>query len=209
MLNQRKNFQLRYQTKRFPEQLPAGALDMDIASNFIDRQLLARHSFAAVVERMDESLVVMKLLFDLDDGDIVVLASKKSGGYDDGKSKHGCVMVQKAFTTPEVDEFIRTNFTQDNYDYLLYAAVNRSLDLTIDALGRERVQEQVRKYRTLKHLAETSCQDEVVFPCSDDGTRQIEASLDSCYWNDAGCGHSCVDRVIEDYGNGWLNLPAT
>lgn len=209
MLNQRKNYQLRRQAKRFSKKLPADdALDMDTTSNFIDRQLLARYSFVAVAERMDESLVVMKLLFDLDDGDIVVLSSKKSGGYDDGKYKERCIKVQKAFTTPEVDEFIRTNFTEGNYDYLLYAATNRSLDLTINALGRERVEEEIRKYRTLKQLAETSCQDEAVFPCSDDGTRQIEASLDSCYWNDAGCGHSCVDRVIEDHQNGQLNLPA-
>jgi hypothetical protein len=209
MLNQRKNYQLRWQTKRFPEKLPEDALDLDIAANAIERQLLATYSFAAVAERMDESLVVMKLLFNLDDGDIIVLSSKKSGGYDDGKYKERCVKVQKAFTTPEVDEFIRTNFTEDNYDYLLYAAVNRSLDLTINALGRDRVEEEVRKYRMLKQLAEISCQDEAVFPCSDDGTRQIEASQASCYWNDAGCGHSCVDRVIKDFQNGRLNLPAT
>jgi hypothetical protein len=198
-LNQQKNFQLRWQAAHaLATKLPANtALDMDITSNFIDRQLLATHSFVAVTERMDESLVVMKLLFDLDDGDIVVLSSKKSGGYDDGKYEERCVKVQKAFTTPEVDEFIRTNFTEGNYDYLLYAAANAGLDLTINALGRERVEDEVRKHRTLKQLAETSCQDDAVFPCSVDGFRQIEASLGSCYWNDVGCGHSCVDRVIE------------
>jgi hypothetical protein len=87
--------------------------------------IIFRERFVAVAERMDESLVVMKLLFDLDDGDIVVLSSKKSGGIRRWcRYKERCVKAQKAFTTLEINEFIRTNFTEDNYDYLLYAGVD-------------------------------------------------------------------------------------
>lgn len=66
-------------------------MDMDITSNIIDRQLLATYSFAAVAERIDESLVVMKLLFDLDHGNLVVLSSKKYGGYNDERK---CLLLE-------------------------------------------------------------------------------------------------------------------
>jgi hypothetical protein len=37
-------------------------------------------------------------------------------------------LIQKPFTTQEVDKYLATGFKVDNSDYLLYAAANRSLD---------------------------------------------------------------------------------
>jgi hypothetical protein len=165
----------------------------------IKEEIIDAFDFIAVVERMDESLVVMKLLFDLDDKDMIVLSAKSSGGYDDGLFREKCFLIQKAFTTPEVDEYLATKFKVDNADYLLYAAANRSLDLTIDALGRKRVEEHVRKHRMLQKLAEEQCLAHAVFPCSANGTRQMELSALDCYEGESGCGYRCVDRVIQEY----------
>jgi hypothetical protein len=68
------------------------------------------YQFIAITERMDESLVVHKLLPGFDDSAMVVLSSKKVGGFDDGLSKGTCHAFQKAFTTPEVDSYIESNF---------------------------------------------------------------------------------------------------
>jgi hypothetical protein len=167
----------------------------------IKKEIFKAFDFIALVERMDESLVVMKLLFDLEDKDMIVLSAKSSGGYDDGMFESQCFLIQKAFTTPEVDEYLATDFKVDNADYLLYAAANRSLDLTIDALGRKRVEHDVRKHRVLQKLAEEKCLAQAVFPCSANGTRQTELSALDCYEGDAdgGCGYRCVDRIIQKY----------
>jgi hypothetical protein len=165
----------------------------------IKKEIVNAFDFIALVERMDESLVVMKLLFDLDDKDMIVLSAKSSGGYDDGKFERKCFFIQKAFTTPEVDEYLTTGFKVDNADYLLYAAANRSLDLTIDALGRKRVEEHVRKHRVLQKLAEDKCLTQAVFPCSANGARQTHLSALDCYGEDHGCGYRCVDRIIQEH----------
>jgi len=45
------------------------------------------YNFIALTERMDECLVVVKLLFGLEDEDIVNMSANKSaGGFDDGQT---------------------------------------------------------------------------------------------------------------------------
>ena len=187
--NKTKNFQLSYITAGH-EQGKEGPLE------FIQKNVMDQFHFIALVERMEESLVVMKLLWGLKDADIIVLSSKSAGGYDDGKFR-GCIKIAKSFTPPKVEQFFEQNHTQSNHDYLLYAAVNRSLDKTIDRLGRDLVQREVEKHRKLQQFAQDSCFDEAMFPCGADGILRRKQSDQSCYWNDAGCGHQCVDRVLD------------
>jgi hypothetical protein len=169
----------------------------------IRHHVMEEYNFVALVERLDESLVVMKLLWGLEDQDIIVLPAKQSGGYDDGRFQNRCTKIQPAFTTPQVDKYVRTNFTKLNNDYLLYAAANRSLDLTIEALGRERVAAQVQKHRWLQRVAEEKCLAQTIFPCSAIGTWQVNESRHHCYWADSGCGHKCVDAMFEQ--ENWLS----
>jgi hypothetical protein len=64
-----------------------------------------------VVERMDESLLVLKLLLGLQLGDTVVLSSKQSGSYYlGGPDPDRCVMLIKPFTPPKVNEYIVHDF---------------------------------------------------------------------------------------------------
>jgi hypothetical protein len=167
-------------------------------ADFIQQYVMNPYQFIALVERMEESLVVMKLLWGLSDEDVIVLSAKQSGNYDDGKYRKKCNKIPKAYTTPQVDEYLRTNYTNNwNYDYLLYAVANRSLDLTIDALGRERVEQEVETHKRLQQLADDKCLSQTIFPCSANGTRQVEKSQTNCYYNDFGCGFQCVDNLFQ------------
>ena len=163
--------------------------------------ILQTYNFIAVAERMDESLVVMKLLFGfITDETTIVLSSKRAGGYDDGSGDDGrCHKIQKAYTTSDVDEYVAGGFQRGNIDYLLYAAVNRSLDRTIDILGRQRVEEEVKRHQTLQELAESRCAEETIFPCTQENVEPNPQSQSNCYFGDVGCGHECVKRVIREY----------
>jgi hypothetical protein len=174
------------------------------AAGTVKKYVLDFYDFVAVVERMEESLVVMKILFDLEFRDVIVLSAKQSGGYDFGGLDNACVKIPKALTTPEVDKYLTHNFTKDNYDFILYAAANRSLDLTIDELGRRRVETEVREYRMLMKSVEQHCRSKAVFPCSAEGRWQRKASLTSCFAQDSGCGNKCVQQILTKHEQGLL-----
>jgi len=81
----------------------------------------------------------------------------------------------------------------------LYAAANASLDRTIEALGRERVEREVKRHEYLQHVAEKECLQKAIFPCSKDGVYQASLSSKSCYVykRDWGCGHSCIYEALQ------------
>jgi hypothetical protein len=147
---------------------------------------------------MAESLVVLQLLLGLEDEDTIVLSSKQAGTYTRGHNGK-CQEIPKPTTTPDMRHYLATDFVQGTYDFLLYAAANRSLDNTIAALGRDLVEQKVQHHWKLQQLAESTCTDQAMFPCSANGTRQIAASIQDCYHLDWGCGYPCVDRVLHDY----------
>jgi hypothetical protein len=163
----------------------------------IQRNIIDSYDFIVVIERMEESLVAMKLLFDLEHRDLIVLSAKQSGGYSDWQGK--CPIIPKHLPNPEVDHYMSTQFTYGNYDYLMYAAVNRSLDLTIEKLGRPRFEQELATHRHLQKLAEEQCQPVAAFPCSSEGVSQLEAAEESCFQGDQGCGHQCVQDVLKQY----------
>ena len=86
-----------------------------------------------------------------------------------------------------------------NYgDYLLQSVANRSLDLTIERLGRERFNNALAEFYRLRQLEKELCAPFVQFPCSNDGKPQIEVSEKSCLhrYEDIGCGYRCIDRLL-------------
>jgi hypothetical protein len=175
-------------TSRSPNQVAA----------FVKDYILDSYHFIAVADRMAESLVVLQMLLGLEDEDIIVLSSKRAGTYTRGPNGR-CQEIPKPTTTPDMDHYLATEFVSDNYDFLLHAAADRSLDWTIDALGRELVQQKVQDHLYLQQLAETTCTIQAIFPCSANGTRQIAASTQDCYHLDWGCGYPCVDQVLHEY----------
>mmetsp|Transcript_738 Transcript_738/g.1364 ORF Transcript_738/g.1364 Transcript_738/m.1364 type:complete len:170 (+) Transcript_738:840-1349(+) len=153
--------------------------------------------FLIVVERIDESLVVLQMLLGLDAGDMLTLDSKVQGGYAHTKTS-GCFLNVKSDLSPIVKKHLSSDvwFAKNYGDYVLHAAANASLDKTIDALGRARVKEAVAEFRRLSKLANKECSSRAYFPCSKDGKEQLKKSRKSCYQKDFGCGHACIDKML-------------
>ena len=172
--------------------------------------IMKPYTFIGLVERMDESLAAMKHILNVDLGDLIVLSAKQSGGYDDGRYNNTCYLIkpkqeqqQSSKRSVEVyqqriEEYISTDFRENNFDYILYDIVNASLDQTIEAIGRDKFDRTLQELRYMRKTVETECEkEEIIFPCSSNGTRQVEKSASNCYWFDKGCGYKCVDRVVE------------
>lgn len=183
-----------------------------LVTHYITPQVMNAYDFIAVTERFEESVVVFKLLTHLEFGDLMVLTSKGSGGYsrdwteENWKEYGPCfyipTQVDKALS-PAVQEYLKTNFTQGNGDFLLYDIVNRSLDMTIDSIGLEYFQTQLGEYRHMRDFVQAACQKHAIFPCTSTGVYQPEYKT-NCYWKDQGCGYQCVDHAVKQYNDAKL-----
>jgi len=163
------------------------------------RQILQEYNFLAVTERMDESVVALQMLLGLETADVVFLKSKSSGGYDDGRFHNKCFRIVPSFVSDGMKRYFATpKFKADIYwDELLYHAVNRSLDLTIDSLGRSEFEQQLSKFRDAQQRIAQRCSDEskVKYPCSSTGEKRKDEDTD-CIFNDWGCGFDCIDESL-------------
>jgi hypothetical protein len=163
-------------------------------------QILRTYNFIGITERLDESLVVLMMLFRLKMADILYLSAKTKGGYDDGGGRGGehiCTYIWPSFVTPGVDAFLHSKEWRDTirYDMLLYQAVNQSLEMTIDTLGRSRFNDNLQKYQAAQKLAEERCLPTTVFPCDIGG---VYHPTTDCIWNDSGCGTTCLDTIATE-----------
>jgi hypothetical protein len=175
-------------------EVPDHVTDLPIIQSRI-QDILEQYDFLLVVERLDESLVALQLLLNLDPTDLLyVSGSKESGGW--AATKQKCHKLIPKFVSPAVKAFLESpEWLARNYgDFLLYHAANQSLDATIEHLGRHRFDEALKTYRLLLAQAQTTCQSEVIFPCSPEGKEQFEESARSCYAVDWGCGYPCLDQ---------------
>jgi hypothetical protein len=162
-------------------------------------------NFLILVERYDESLVA-QLLLGLTSADILYLPPKGSGSYSHRSIKlaiagrrGGCQKLTKSFVSPAVKEHLESDmwYAQNYGDFVLHAAVNASLDNTIDSvLGRKRFNDALAQFLELKRQAADACTDTVIWPCSQTGDSQWNASLTQCYNKDEGCGYTCLDEFV-------------
>jgi hypothetical protein len=165
-------------------------------------RILNAYDFIGITERFDESMVVLQLLLHLPTSDVLYLNAKRAGNYDDGASKNLCVYIVPSFVTPGMAEYFESNEWKSRVekDYVLYHAVNASLDHTINhAIGREKFDAALRKFRYAQQIVNDECADEAKFPCTPDGVKVGEQATD-CYHKDSGCGKSCINRVVEERG---------
>jgi hypothetical protein len=159
------------------------------------QSIMNDYDFIGLVERMDESLVVMKMLLHLDMNDILYLSAKQSGGYDEGAWNQTCVYIVPSFVTSGMKRYFASSHWRKRTagDRMLVQVVNRSLDLTIDALGRQEVEEQLAEYHKAKAYAEEICAPSTIYPCSVGGV--LNKYNHSCLWWDSGCGYKCLDGL--------------
>lgn len=159
------------------------------------QQILNEYNFIAITERLDESLVVLKLLLGLDTEDILYMSAKKHGSFTAGPPSHPCVYITPSFLTSGMQHFFQSEYWQ-NYirlDQLLYNAAIKSLDNTIESLGPQRVQEELVLFRKARTYAQERCQERTVYRCNSKG--EFVGSNSTCYFWDIGCGYECLDEI--------------
>jgi Galactose-3-O-sulfotransferase len=163
--------------------------------------ILRSYNFIGITERLDESFVVLMMILKLKIADILYLSAKTKGGYDDagGRDSKTCTYIWPSFVSPGVDKFLSSKEWRNTtrYDTLLYEAVNRSLDMTIDSLGRDRFDRKLRKFQRAQQVAHTKCLPTTIFPCDATGIYNREETTD-CIWKDSGCGATCLDEVATE-----------
>jgi len=158
--------------------------------------------FIAVTERMDESAVVLAMLLRIPLSDVLYLAAKQQGGYDDaggGDNRLTCKVITPTNVTRDMQAVLDGDVwqTKSQYDLLLYEAANRSLDRTIDTvLGRDAFEQNLQKYMDAVRLAKDRCLSKTVFPCDQDGKYHPPPETD-CLWNDSACGGDCLDEIAD------------
>lgn len=141
---------------------------------------------------MDESLAVLQLLLNLKTSDMLYLSAKTKGSYE--RFRRSCIQIEETKVTLLMKEYVySTMFEQfTNPDVLVYRAVNKSLDLTIEELGRDTVDKTVKALQRAQKLVEEKCSNVVKFPCSKDG-KVVEPT--DCLFGDVACGYKCLDQV--------------
>jgi hypothetical protein len=187
--------QTRFWKPTEPTQVHNGTLLMDYVQDIVNS-----YDFITVVERMDESLTALALVAGLDLGDVLSTSAKVSGEYKlarSGKNEGSCSKSTKGKMSKGVKEYFESKvWLAMNYaDYVLYEAANRSLDLTIEKIGRDRFDRALTDFRRLKAKAMQVCGDHVGLGCTGDG---IALPENTCYVRDFGCGHQCVDAMLRD-----------
>eukprot|EP00977_Amphora_coffeiformis_P015106 scaffold4420_cov187-Amphora_coffeaeformis.AAC.1 len=161
-------------------------------------QLLQDYDFIAITERVDESAVALAMILNIPLSDVLFLSSKVGGGFDYGTTT-GCTYIIPSFVSPGMNDVLRSPEFQAKvrWDHVVYQAVNRSLDLTIDHLGRATFEKHLATYRHAQQVVQEKCNLPGTFPCSNDGT--ATPSLENgCEWLDAGCNFDCLDEVATE-----------
>jgi hypothetical protein len=171
-------------------------------------QVMQDYDFIVLNERMEESLVILQLLLGLETGDIVSLSYNVGGSYRYQNGK--CAKLIKSHISPGMEKYFQAEewYAKNYGDYLLHAAVNRSIDLSIDALGRDRVEDATQEFRRLEAKVNKICNERVPFPCSEDGTVLFHTTqpvpLDKI--------NQCIDDVVqqdkqqENNPQSWIRL---
>lgn len=162
--------------------------------------ILRNYNFIGITERLDESLVVLMMQLRLKIADILYLSAKGRGGYDDaGGPSYMCTYIWPSFISPGMKKHFASDEWQDmiKNDMLLYNAANRSLDMTIDALGRKAFNQNLEKFHEAQELAKVQCLPTAAFPCDKAGYLN---KYTDCIWRDSGCGKTCLDQVADDLG---------
>ena len=158
-------------------------------------QILFGYDFIGITERMDESLVVMKILLGLETSDILYLPDPGpfKPWYINATSISCSFRGITPFVSKNMTKFIQSESWQKKVraDTLLFQAANRSLDLTIYALGKDRVHDELREFYKAIEAAQKNCS--TMFPCTASG---VFLPQNDCLQQDLGCGLNCLDLLV-------------
>ncbi|GKY97400.1 hypothetical protein MPSEU_000698500 [Mayamaea pseudoterrestris] len=159
-------------------------------------QIFQQYNLVGVMERFDESVVVLQMLLGLDATDVMYLSAKSSGGYDDGRVKKKCTLIQRSVVSTGMKEYFETDEWKAiiYWDAILHKAANRALDMRIDQLGRVEFERNLAKFKALREQVDLTCGANVKLPCTSSGIK-LAAEKTDCIYDDMGCGFECMDLV--------------
>lgn len=165
-------------------------------SDEIIKDILDDYNFIAIMERMDESLVAFQMLFGLTTKEILYTRARSSGSFSNGWDHRPCFFIMKSFLTDGMKEYFASEEWQDTVqdDLELYRAANASLDRTIDALGREEFNANLKKLQDGLLLAKENCKGRIRTMCTDGGY-VVPLLNRTCYIWAEGCDHACIDEL--------------
>ena len=160
-------------------------------------RVLDYYDFLLVVERMDESIVVLSWILGVPVTALLTLSSKQANSwYLTGKTR--CVNLVHPVVTDSVKQHFDTARWKQRHhgDVLLHAVAVKSLDNTIEAIGPDQVRDQVRQLQRYKEIVREVCSNRTDFPCSDSGQPQWQLAQTSCLARDFGCGYKCINDLF-------------
>jgi hypothetical protein len=161
------------------------------------QSVLQGYDFLFVVERLAESLVVLSWLTNLPVTQLLTLSAKQANSWYLAGGKR-CIQLKKPVVTPAITTYLESSEWQERQygDRLLWSVAMRSLDFTIEKIGRQFVQQQVALLEQWQEKIQVECSNQSFFPCSSSGQPQLERSQLSCYARDFGCGHQCIRDLV-------------
>ncbi|KAL7572362.1 hypothetical protein ACA910_021573 [Epithemia clementina (nom. ined.)] len=166
------------------------------------QSILQSYDFLFLVDEMTKSLIVFAWITGLPVGDLMVASSKQSGSWYAQPKKKKCVQLIPPVHSAAIQNFLESDAKwkrKHAIDRLLYAAVQQSLDKTMEQQqigggSRQVLDQLVQEWNQLQSDLETECSNETFWPCSSGGQLQLDLAQQSCYTRDFGCGHACYDR---------------
>ena len=169
------------------EQTESNELTDQYLRNFYN-QILQDYHFIALTERWDESMVVLAMMLQIPLSDVLYTKAKGSGRWDDH-----CYFSIPSFVSSGMKEYFYSETYQKlvHWDYQLYLAANRSLDLTIKSLG-PKFDENLQTFRQLREKSAEICDPLAIFPCSEAGEKN---NVTNCIYSDFSCANDCLDEL--------------
>jgi len=113
--------------------------------NQVIQNILDEYNFIGIYERLDESLVVLSMIMGMGISDVLQEYRSIKNTRCDSLQTDPSWLSSGMREYLDTDEFHKKN----EGDLILYDAVNKTLDATIDKLGRQKVNENLLKYKRL------------------------------------------------------------
>lgn len=159
--------------------------------------ILSDYNFVGILERIDESLVVLQMLLNLTTKEILYTRTRTSGAFSNGWTGRPCLWVIQSFLTPGMEDFFNSpiwgrHIVKD--DLRLYSAINASLDRTIEKLGKENVAKNLYRLKRGLQIAQNNCHGRVIQMCDEAGRYHFDNET-TCYIWSEGCDHECINEL--------------
>ena len=178
------------------EQIAISQFGLNYKPEKIVQDILDDYDFIAIMERMDESLVVFQMLLGLTTKEILYTRARSAGGFSNGWKGRPCFYIMKSFLTDGMKQYFASEEWKQTVanDFLMYQAANKSLDRTIASLDREEFDKNLQALQRGLELANENCNGRIRTMC-DAGGNLIPVLNRTCYIWAEGCDHDCIDEL--------------